>query len=126
MKRWHQIVAGLVAALGGLIFSGLITWAVWESRIEGKAFQCNDGPGFGAFWVSVDDHRNAGDTISSGWTWEKLKEVRIDYEIAFYWLWFLSGSGGFLIVLQISRRVARETIFPRFVAGESAESSPAA
>jgi hypothetical protein len=112
MKRWQQFVFGLIAALGGLLFSTVITWAVWDSQIEGRAFQCNDGPGPGAFWVNMDTHRGAGDTISPGWTWEKLKAVQIDYEIAFYSLWALTSIGSFLAVLEISKRVARETIFP--------------
>jgi hypothetical protein len=125
MKRWQQVAFGLIAVFGGLVFSTIITLAVWNIQIEGRAFQCNDGPGLGAFWADVDTHRGAGDTISPGWTWEKLKIVRIDYEIAFYSLWSLTSIGAFLAVLQISKRVARETIFPRPVAGEGVESDAA-
>src|SRR4051812_17388785 len=117
MKRWFQVVSGLVAALGGLVFSIIITVAVWNIQIEGKAFQCNDGPGLGAFWINMVTHRGAGDTVSPGWTWDKLQAVRIDYEIAFYLIWFLCSSGAYLVFVQTSKRVAREIIFPRPVAG---------
>ena len=85
-----QIVVLLVAfAFVGAVFSTLVTTIAWSIQIEPRAFQCNDSCGwpFDNYWTSMDDHRRAGDKISTGWTWEQLEGIRWIYIAVFLLLW---------------------------------------
>src|SRR5689334_18955568 len=86
MKPFRFIMRFVAPVLLGAIVSGVITMGSWDTRIENKAFHCWD-IGFGSYWTDIDSHASAGDTISSGWTWEKLKIVRRDYIVVFWLLW---------------------------------------
>ena len=85
MKRVMMILA---SAVGGLLVATAAVWLGWLVQIEGRAFQCNDSVGPVA-WPSTDMslHRQAGDTLSPGWTWEKIERVGRGYQVAFFLLW---------------------------------------
>jgi hypothetical protein len=85
--------SGLLVAclLGGVALSTIVTMIAWGIRIEDSAFHCTD-IGFGSYWTDMDLHKSAGDTVSSGWTWKKLKAVRMQYIGAFYLLWAVSTA----------------------------------
>ena len=85
MKR---IIVILVSAIGGLILSTFVVWAGWNGQIECKAYQCNDDI-WPFAWYSTDMsyHRDAGDTLSPGWTWEKIEGVGRMYHAGFFILW---------------------------------------
>lgn len=76
------------AAVGGLLASTLLVWLGWLIQIEGRAFQCTDS-GWPMAWFSTDMtlHRQAGDTLSRGWTWEEVERVGRIYRAAFVILW---------------------------------------
>jgi hypothetical protein len=99
MKLFAKIVTLiLLSVLGGLL-SLVVTWYVWQTQITEKAFHCTDD-NISGFWVSMDTHRAAGDTVFPGWTWEKLKTVRMIYETAFYFLWFVISFASFLVLFR--------------------------
>jgi hypothetical protein len=100
-------------AIGGLVLSTVATYAAWNIAIEPAAFRCVDDLGFlDSYWCNMDEHRAAGDTVSPGWTWEKLKVVRIVFIAAFYAIWAASALIPFGIILrrmELSRKVLRAT-----------------
>jgi hypothetical protein len=102
MKTFASILLFIDAALGSWMAALVITWSAWEYQITEKAFHCTDG-NFSGFWCDMDAHRQAGDTLLGGWTWDKLKLVRSIYEIIFYVLWI----GGGLFVFRALRRLFR-------------------
>ena len=77
--------------------------------VSDRAFHCNDDNVSG-FWVSIQTHRGAGDTISQGWTWEKLERVRTGYEFAFFALWFLSSFIAFRAIVRATEKGVNEQI----------------
>ena len=88
-------------AIGGAIVSTVATYAVWNTAVEPRAFRCVDDIGiFDGYWCAMGDHQAAGDTLFPGWTWEKLKIVRIVFITAFYLLW----AGGALTLFRIAVR----------------------
>ena len=87
----------VVCLLAGVALSAVVTMIAWGVHIEGSAFHRTD-IGFGSYWTDMDLHKSAGDTVSSGWTWEKLKAVRMQYIGAFYLLWAVSAAVSFLIL----------------------------
>jgi hypothetical protein len=99
MKKVFAIGMFLAATVS-LIASALITWVVWQSCIPDKAFHCNDEVASG--WLtSIETHRDAGDVLLRGWTWDELVRIRTGFEIAFFTIWvslstvfYLLGSIG--------------------------------
>jgi hypothetical protein len=91
----------LGSAVGALVVAAIVVWLGWLVQIEGRAFQCNDSTGPVA-WPSGDMslHRQAGDTMSPGWTWEKIEWVGRSYQTAFFLLW----TGGTLLISAIAIR----------------------
>src|SRR5438094_6813899 len=84
-----------VSVAGCLLASLVITWLVWETCIDGRAFRCVDAGPFTlslGFWTTIETHQSAGDRILPGWTWEKLMLTRRAYELAFLALWFAGSS----------------------------------
>ena len=100
MKRMITIV---VSAIGGLIFATVVVWAGWNTQIERRAYQCNDDI-WPCAWITTDmsDHRDAGDTLSPGWTWEKIEDVGRMYRIGFFVLW--AGATALISTVSIKRR----------------------
>ena len=88
MRLFRSILLIAASLLLAAIVAGFVTMVTWSACIEGRAFQCWD-IGFGSFWQDIDDHFRSGDTISPGWTWERLKAVRFHYLEAFWLLWGL-------------------------------------
>ena len=86
MKPFRFIKLLAACVLFGAVVSGIVTMISWGVRIEDRAFHCWD-IGFGSYWTDIDLHKSAGDTISSGWTWERIKTVRLHYIEAFWLLW---------------------------------------
>ena len=86
MQPFRFILLLAASVLLGAVISGIVTMFTWGVRIEDRAFHCGD-IGFGSYWTDIDLHKIAGDTISSGWTWEQLKTVRLHYIEAFWLLW---------------------------------------
>jgi hypothetical protein len=111
--RVVKILAGIalfvMTALGGLVLSAVVTWFAWQVLISDRAFHCTDDNVSG-FWVSMDSHRGAGDSLSPGWTWEKLVRVRTAYEAAFVTLWLTSSSVAYWAVFRRMQRGANERI----------------
>lgn len=105
MKTLARRTWFVMTAIGGLVLSLVVTWFAWQVLITDKAFHCTDDNVSG-FWLSIETHRGAGDTISPGWTWEKLERVRTEYEVAFFALWFVSSSVAFWGVVWVMERGA--------------------
>ena len=100
-----RIAVTIAAVVGCLLASLLITWLVWETQIDGRAFRCTDAGPFTlslGFWTSAETHQSAGDQIAPGWTWEKVAEVNGFYKLAFFALW-IGGS-------MVASRVIRQTL----------------
>jgi hypothetical protein len=100
-----------LSVVGCLLASLLITWLVWETQIDGRAFRCTDGGPFSlslGFWTSIDTHQSAGDPILPGWTWEKLRLTRRAYEVAFLALWIAGSALVFRVLRHISTTELRE------------------
>jgi hypothetical protein len=99
MKRMVMIFASVG---GGLLIATAAVWLGWLVQIEGRAFQCNDILWLIA-WPSPDlsQHRQAGVTLSPGWTWETIERVGRAYQVAFFFLWV---GGTALISAVWSRR----------------------
>ncbi len=78
-------------APGGAVLATVVTIAAWNALIEPRAFQCIDTlwP-FNDYWVSMNTHALSNDTLSPGWTWEKLEFVRILFIAVFFLLWIAS------------------------------------
>jgi hypothetical protein len=91
MKPFRFILVLAACALFGAVVSGIVTMISWGVRIEDRAFHCWD-IGFGSYWTDIDLHKTAGDTISSGWTWEQIETVRIHYLEAFWLLCAVMAS----------------------------------
>ena len=104
MKTTDRIARVLISVGGGLFISLLITLLVWNVQIEGRAFQCTDDVGFGLFWEKLSNHERAGDKLSSGWTWQKLRVARLAYTTTFYLIWVASALS---IGQTLQRRVGR-------------------
>ena len=102
MKKSHIISLFVACAFIAVIFSTLVTTIAWSVQIEPRAFQCNDSCGwpFDNYWTGMDGHKGAGDTISSGWTWEKLEYLRYVYMSAFLLLWIAGTIIPFKMVLR--------------------------
>ncbi|MDB6068298.1 MAG: hypothetical protein JWR26_4506 [Pedosphaera sp.] len=98
----------VILLIAGLVFSTVVTWTAWEMKIEGKAFHCTDaGLGVDEFWTDMRTHQAAGDTVSPGWTWEKLERTRIEYELAFFFIWALSSTVPMWLFSRSYRRFHR-------------------
>jgi len=104
MKTADRFTRVLISVGGGLFISLLITLLVWNVQIEGRAFKCTDDVGFGCFWENLSNHEQAGDKLSSGWTWQKLRRARFVYATAFYLIWAVSALW---IGQKLQRRVGR-------------------
>ena len=90
------LVGGLVV---GLLLALFLTWLGWITQIEGKAFQCTDDTyPFVWFGENLEVHRQAGDVLGAGWTWEKIKAVQHLYVDAFYFIWLLGGVLTYLLM----------------------------
>jgi hypothetical protein len=108
MKPLRLVVILAVSVLFGAVVSGTVTMGSWASRIEDKAFHCFD-IGFGSFWTDMDLHRSAGDTISSDWTWERLKVVRVHYIEGFWLLLAAVSFASFLILRKLLPNAPHKT-----------------
>lgn len=100
MKPSRFILMLAACILLGAIASGTITMVSWGARIEDKAFHCWD-IGLGSYWTDIDSHASACDAISSGWTWEQLKAVRLHYLEAFWLLWAVIAFIVFWIIHKL-------------------------
>ena len=90
----RQIAIFIMALLTGWLLAVCLTWLGWCIQIEGKAFHCTDETFPIVWWgESVDGHRQAGDTLGLGWSWEKIHRAQELYRAAYYVLW-LSGAAG--------------------------------
>jgi hypothetical protein len=103
MKRFQPFLLFGMLAIGGLLFSLFVTMVAWNIQIEHHALQCID-IGFGSFFVNMDTHQAAGDSVSPGWTWEKLRVARTAYEVAFFSIWFASAGVPIMLISSRSRR----------------------
>ena len=102
MKALLISVMLLGCVLGSAVSSFLVTTIAWSIQIEPRAFQCTDSCGwpFDNYWTDMDSHESARDTISPGWTWEKLKVARIIYIVAFFLLWLAGSVISFRMILS--------------------------
>src|SRR5450631_4037457 len=85
------------------VVSLAITMDSWGAHIEGKAFHCTE-EGFDMYWTDIDSHRGAGDTLAPGWTWEKLKVVRLHYIEVFWLIWAVISVIPFLFCVFHKQR----------------------
>src|SRR5437867_11949205 len=99
MKTFLAVNSVLVCVIASFV----ITWLVWEMRIEGRGFDCIDSipwiPADG-FWTSIDTHESARDRIRPGWTWDELRRTRRAYEFAFV----IIAVAGSALCFQVVRR----------------------
>jgi hypothetical protein len=93
-----------ILLVGGLLFSLIVTLVPWNIQIEHRAFQCTDDVGVGSFFEDMDTHRGAGDTVSPGWTWKKIKVAKTVYEMAFFTIWLSIPTGSVLIFRRNRRK----------------------
>jgi hypothetical protein len=97
MKRVPFVVFSIVIMGSTSLLSLFLTVIAWHVQIEDKAFHCTDDNLSG--WIcGIDTHREAGDTISPGWTWHKLELVRDAYEAAFVLIWLGTAAPIFFVV----------------------------
>lgn len=94
-----RILFFIAAAFACLVFSFVVTWIAWHLQITEKAFHCTDDNVSG-FWCEIDSHRAAGDTVLQGWTWEKLRMVRLIYEVVFYLIWLGPSAAFFMLIFR--------------------------
>ena len=83
MKTLISLLLFVGLAFVGLVLSSILTLIAWNIQIEHRAFRCTDDVGFGFFWEDMKEHQAAGDTVLSGWTWEKIKIVKTLYVVVF-------------------------------------------
>jgi hypothetical protein len=102
MKALLISVMLLGCFFGSAVSSFLVTTTAWSIQIEPRAFQCTDSCGwpFDNYWTDMDSHEIARDTISPGWTWGKLRAVRIIYIAAFFLLWLAGTVISFRMILS--------------------------
>ena len=92
----RALVVGLIV---GWVLALFLTWLGWTAQIEGRAFQCNDNSyPFVWFNESLEVHRQAGDVLGAGWTWERIQAVQHLYVGAFYIVWLLGGVLAYLLM----------------------------
>jgi hypothetical protein len=99
----RALIGGLVLGLSPALF---LTWLGWTTQIEGRAFQCTDNT-YPLVWFgeNLEVHRQAGDILGAGWTWERIQAVQNVYVGAFFFIWLL---GGVLTYLLIRRSEAKK------------------
>ncbi len=108
-----KIPLTIASSAGCLVASLLVTWAVWEIQIDGRAFHCTDAGPFTlsvAFWTSANLHQSAGDQIQPGWTWDKVAVVNGYYELAFFALWVAGSMESFRFIHKRLRTQSHEHI----------------
>jgi hypothetical protein len=75
----------IISALAGLFLAAVIVSFSWGFTIHEKAFHCQDDTGaFLGFIGGIEDHQQARDVLSPGWTWGKIERVRILHFVAFW------------------------------------------
>ncbi|MDO9543511.1 MAG: hypothetical protein Q7J98_14490 [Kiritimatiellia bacterium] len=100
-----------VSLLAGLFVSTVVTTVGWKIQIEGRAFQCDDWIPFSTFATDMTNHREAGDIISSGWTWEGIERVGRVYRTAFFFLWaVVTGLCSIVWIKKRNQNQASEAI----------------
>ena len=105
MKTLTKLMLFAACAFGGAALATVITVGAWQVQIEPRAFQCWDDVGiFDTYWESIDGHRNAGDKISPGWTWDEIKTIRYIYIGAFALIW----AGSSLIPFRLGSRQLKQ------------------
>lgn len=105
MKGLLLLLAFVGCAVVGAVLSTVITVVFWNLQIDHRAFHCTDSMWpLADYWTDIDSHASAGDTVSPGWTWEKIKIVRIIYIVAFYFLWVTSTLITFRMILRKFKR----------------------
>jgi hypothetical protein len=96
LYKARTLVGGLVV---GWLLALFLTWLGWTTQIEGTAFRCTDDTyPFVWFNESLDLHRQAGDVLGAGWTWERIQAVQNLYVGAFYLIWLLGGVLAYLLM----------------------------
>ena len=78
----------LVLLIGFLTY--VLVWTIWVSRIEKRAFVCNDQVlpvCIEGFWTDIDLHQSAGDKILPGWTWDEVHVAANVCRVAFLIIW---------------------------------------
>lgn len=80
MRTLAVLMIALAVGIGGAWF---LTNLSWRTRIEGRAFTCGDDTGFGNFHTHVAIHASAGDLLSEGWTWEKVRQEQKGHWVLF-------------------------------------------
>jgi hypothetical protein len=109
----RQILLLILALLTGWFFVSLLAWLGWSTQIEGRAFRCNDDTyPFVWFRTDLDTHRQAGDTLASGWSWEKIRRVQRLYEAAYYPLSLLAAALGYLGLRKLTSKSIAEPSAP--------------
>jgi hypothetical protein len=100
----------VVAAVAmGWLFASFVCWLGWSTQVEGRAFRCNDDTyPFVWFTTDLDAHRQAGDTLASGWTWERIRRVQRYYVAAFYTLWFFAMPLAYLALFRFTSKSPAE------------------
>ena len=86
-EKMKRIIVIAVSIVGGITFAWCMTCLLWNIQIEGRAFQCDDWIPFANFETDMSNHREAADTLSPGWTWEKIEGIGRMYRVGFFVLW---------------------------------------
>jgi hypothetical protein len=97
--RQHPAMAYVGGIAAGLLLALFLTWLGWTTQIEGRAFRCTDDTyPFVWFRENLEVHRQAGDVLGAGWTWERIQAVQDLYVDAFYFIWLLGGVSTYLLI----------------------------
>jgi hypothetical protein len=108
MNLLNKFFAFGFAGFVGLLLSLFVTLIAWNIQIESLGFHCTDDVGFATFFVDMDTHKEAGDTLSPGWTWDELEIARTVYMVAFFFIWFVSASLLARITLSVTKNRGHE------------------
>jgi len=89
MKRIYKYAGAIIL---GYALAWLITWIGWNLQIKDRAFLCGDSLPFTNYQTSMTAHRDAGDILTTNWTWEAIERIGIFYRNIFYLIWVISSA----------------------------------
>ena len=95
LRTVEKLVSAILLVLFIGFVSNAVVLAIWFSRIEGRAFTCNDiglFPFIEGFWTGINDHQSAGDKISPGWTWDEVRNAAFMCRLAFFAIWIAASA----------------------------------
>lgn len=84
----RPFLVAVTSLLAGGALALIVTSLAWQWQILGRAYECSDSlGGLTTFETDMSGHRNAGDRLMNGWTWERIEKTGRFYRGAFFLLW---------------------------------------